>query len=196
MVASAVVTPNLLTDPGYLFIAPVGTAAPANTVAGSIFTDSWPVAWLPLGATENGSEFSYATTVSPLNVEEFFDPIVQRVTARMGHIAFNLANWSLTNYRRSMNGGLAAMTAFSGTAGTSLFTVSPPAVGTEVRCAIGWESLDNTVRLVVNQTIQGGDVKMAFKKAPGMAVIPCSFQMEFPPGGQPFQLFSAGVARG
>ena len=61
---------------------------------------------------------------------------------------------------------------------------------------VGWESLDSTIRLVAYQTIQSGDVKSAFKKAPGMAVIPCMFQMEFPVGGAPFQLWSAGVNRG
>ena len=30
--------------------------------------------------------------------------------------------------------------------------------GDEVRCMIGWESLDNTVRLICHQTIQGGEV--------------------------------------
>ena len=51
MPPAAVTRPNVLTDPGYLFIAPLLTTLPTNTVAGGVFTDAWPVAWLPLGAT-------------------------------------------------------------------------------------------------------------------------------------------------
>jgi hypothetical protein len=39
--------PNLLTDPGFLFSAPLGTALPTHTVAGSKFTDAWAAAWVP-----------------------------------------------------------------------------------------------------------------------------------------------------
>ncbi len=63
MPPAAVAVPKVLTDPGYLFIAPLLTALPANTGAGSVFTDAWPVAWLPLGATTEGSKFSYSSEV-------------------------------------------------------------------------------------------------------------------------------------
>ncbi len=33
-------TPNILVDPGFLWIAPLGTAAPTNTVTGGKFTDA------------------------------------------------------------------------------------------------------------------------------------------------------------
>ena len=108
MVASAVAPPSILHDAGYLFIAPLLTALQTNTVAGSIFTDSWPAAWLPLGATAEGSEFKYSTEIEPIVVAEFFDPIRYATTARAGSIAFNLASLTLTNYRRALNGGTAA----------------------------------------------------------------------------------------
>jgi hypothetical protein len=196
MPPAAVATPNVLTDPGYLFIAPLASTEPTNTVAGSVFTDSWPAAWLPLGATEDGSEFTYGSTVEAITVAEFFDPIKYATTERHGTIAFNLANFALSNFQRALNGGVAALTATSGTGATSLFKVEPPNPGSEVRCMIGWESLDNTVRLVCRQTIQGGEVTSAFRKAPSLAVIPCTFNLEKPTSAQPFTLWSAGTARG
>lgn len=196
MVASAVATPQILVNPGYLFIAPLLTAVPTNTVAGSIFTDSWAAAWIPLGATEEGTEFSYSTEVEPIEVAEFFDPIQYATTSRAGSIAFNLASFTLSNFRRSINGGTAALTATSGATTTSLFTLNPPAPGAEVRCMIGWESLDNTLRLIGHQTIQGGEVATAFKKAPDKAVIPCTFNFEVPAAGNPWTMYSAGTARG
>lgn len=195
MAPAAVAVPNVLTDPGYLFIAPLGTAAPTNTVAGSVFTDAWAAAWIPLGATTEGSTFSYSTTVEPIRAAELFDPVRWATTEREGNIAFNLMSWTLSNYRRAMNGGVAAVTATSGTGATALYNVSPPTPGTEVRAMIGWESLDNTVRLVAYQTIQGGEIQTAFQKAPDVAVIPCTFNMEVPSGGKPFDIWGAGGTR-
>lgn len=188
-------TPLVLTDAGYLLIAPLSSTLPTNTVSGSVFTDDWAAAWLSLGATEEGSTFNYSTTVEPISVAEFYDPISYRTTERAGSIAFNLADWTLSNYRRAVNGGVAALTATSGTGATTLGTLEPPAIGSEVRCMIGWQSLDATVRLVCHQTIQGGEISTAFKKAPEYATIPCTFNMEVPSGGVPWTIYSAGADR-
>ncbi len=195
MPPAAVVTPNILTDPGYLFIAPLASTLPTNTVAGSVFTDAWPAAWLPFGATEDGSQLAYNVGVEPVEVAEFFDPIAYRTTSRAASFAFNLANWGLTNYRRAMNGGVAALAPTSGTGATALYTLTPPVPGTEVRCMIGWESLDNTARLVCHQTLQGGEITTAFKKAPDLALIPCTFNLEVPSSGLPFTMYGAGASR-
>lgn len=194
--AHSVATPVVLTDPGMLWIAPLATAAPTNTVAGSVFTDDPAVAWIPLGATAEGSTFSYETTVEPIRVAEFFDPIRYATTERAGNIAFNLASYTLSNYQRAMNGGIAALAPTSGTGATALYTVEPPEPGTEVRCMILWESTDRTVRLMLRQTIQGGAIESAFQKAPDYAVIPCTFNMEVPVGStKPFTMWSAGASR-
>lgn len=191
----ATATPNILTDPGYLLVAPLGSTVPTNTVVGSVFTDSWDAAWLSLGATEDGSEFSYNTTVQPITVAEFFDPISYRTTERAGNFAFNLANWGLSNFRRALNGGAGALTATSGSGTTALYTTTPTAAGSEVRVMIGWESLDHTVRIVAYQCFSGGEVKSAFKKAPSVATIPCQFNFEVPSSGNPFTIWGAGAAR-
>ena len=152
-------------------------------------------AWLPLGATEEGSTFAYSSTVEPITVAEYFDPISYRTTERGGSIAFNLADFTLSNYRRALNGGVAALTATSGTGATTLGTLEPPNPGGEVRSMIGWESLDNTIRLICHQTLQGGEVSSAFQRAPSKALIPCTFQMEVPSGGKPWTMYSAGADR-
>lgn len=185
--------PTILQDAGYLFWAPLATALPTNTVTGSKFTDAWPGAWLSWGATEDGSEFSYKTNVEAVKVAEFFDPIKWSTTERSGSFAFNLADYTLNNYKRALNGGTIATV--SGTGATLLSKYTLPSPGQEVRAMLGWESLDNTVRLFCYQTIQGGEVKSAFKRAPAMALIPCTFNFEVPSAGQPFEIFTAGVAR-
>jgi hypothetical protein len=196
----SIATPNLLQDPGYLLCAPPSSTLPTNTVAGGVFTDSWDVAWLLMGATADGSEFSDATTVSPISVAEFLPPVAYRVTEQRTDIAFALANFTLTNYKRARNGGAAALTATSGSGATALYDFTPPTPGSEVRMMIGWESLDHTVRLILPQVICGGEIKLAFKKAPAFASIPCVFSAELPLSGPlaglPYKMSAAGSSRG
>ena len=190
-----VARPSLLVDPGFLWIAPLGTAEPTPTVTGSKFTDTIPAAWLPFGATMEGTTFSYNTSVEPVMVAEYFDPIAYYTTERSGNIAFNLANFGLSNYRRALNGGVAALTP-TGTTGQELTVLEPPTPGTETRAMILWQSTDDTVRILCRQTIQGGEVSSAFQKAPSTAGIPCTFNLEIPTNGsQPWKMWGAGTAR-
>ena len=191
----AVAVPFVLTDPGFLWIAPPLTAAPTNTVTVSKFSDAIPVAWIPFGATTEGSTFSYNSTVEPISVAEFFDPIKYVTTERAGNIAFNLASWGLSNYRRALNGGVAALTP-TGIAGSELTTLEPPDPGNETRAMILWESTDATVRLMLRQTLQGGEISTPFQKAPSIATIPCTFNMEVPQSGaKPWVMWGAGLTR-
>ncbi|GLW32275.1 hypothetical protein [Actinoplanes regularis] len=186
-------TPNVLTDPGYLFWAPLASTEPTNTVVGSKFTDSWPVAWISLGATEDGSEFNYETNVEAVTAAEFFDPIKYATTERSGNISFTLIDWTLANLKRVLNGGTLAVV--SGTTTTQLNSYTPPAPGSEVRSMIGWESLDNTVRIIMYQTLNSGSIASAFKKAPDKAGLACQFNFETPSSGNPFKIYTAGTAR-
>jgi len=190
-VTSPVAVPNVLTDPGFLRAAPLGSALPSNTVAGSVYTDAWPEAWLPLGATTDGSTFAYSTKVEAIQAAEFFDPIKYVTTERSGNIAFALMDFTLQRYRMALNGGLAALVPTAGTGSTASYDFEPVAPGNEVRLMIGWESTDHTMRLVLRQTIQGGEVSTDFKKAPAVSAIPCTFNMEIPVGASaPFKMSS------
>jgi hypothetical protein len=186
--------PAILTNPGYLWLAPLGTAEPTNTVTAGKFADAIAAAYIPLGATMEGSSFSYATEVEPIEVEEFFDPISYETTSRTGQVAFALANFTLSNYRRALNGGVAALTS-TGTTGQELTTLNPPTPGNEVRAMLLWESTDSTVRLLCRQVMQGGEIATDFKKAPNKAVIPCTFNLEVPATGQPWTMWGSGLTR-
>jgi hypothetical protein len=190
-----VATPSILTDPGFLWAAPIGSSDPTNTVTGSKFTDTVPVAWVPLGATSEGSTFNYSSTVEPVRVAELYDPIAYFTTERSGNIAFNLASYTLSNFNRAVNGGVAPLTP-TGSGATSLTTFEPPDPGEEVRCMILWESTDATVRIRLKRVINGSEVSMAFQKAPSFATIPFQFQMEIPQGtSKPFTVWGAGTGR-
>lgn len=193
MAPAAVATPNLLVDPGWLFWAPLGTTLPTHTATASKFSDAWPVAWLPLGATVEGSTLSYETAVEAMSVAEIFDPVKYATTGRTGSLAFALADYTLTNLKRALNGGVITTT---GATTTAVNSYALPTPGTEVRSMLGWESSDSTVRVVIYQAISSGTIEMAFQKAPDFARIPTTWNMEMAAGQtQPFGLWTAGTAR-
>jgi hypothetical protein len=190
-------TPLILVDPGFLFWAPLLSTEPAYVAAASSYDlDVWPVAWINLGATEDGTKFKYSTKVEAIYVAEFLDPIRQATTERSGSLAFNLANYTLNNVKRVFNGGTIATV--SGTGATTSSSYVPPNPGAEIRCMLGWESLDHTMRLIFYQTINSGTVEQAFGKAPAKAVLPCEFVFEVPPGAPnvPWKQYAAGPSTG
>jgi hypothetical protein len=190
----ATATPQLLTDAGFTYWAPLASTLPTNTVTGSVFTDAWPVAWLSMGATDDGSEFTYEIKVEPVKSAEFFDPIKYFTTDRSGSFALSMQNFALTNYKYALNGG--AYTIVSGTTTTQLTSLTPPVPGAEVRAMIGWESLDHTMRAVMFQTISSGSIKSKFAKAPNTAMIPAEFNFEIPVSPTyPWIFWVAGQAR-
>jgi hypothetical protein len=189
---TAVAVPLILVDPGFLFRAPLGTAEPTWAVTASVFSDAWPGAFVPMGATEEGSTFSYESTVEPITVAEFADPIKRVTTERNGSFAMNLADYTATHLAWAMNKAAGVTT---GATTTTMTIVEPAPPGGEIRCMIGWESSDSTTRLLCRQVLNASTIESAFKKAPDKAVIPMEFQFEVPTGLQPFKFGFAGAAR-
>lgn len=186
-------SPTTLENPGFLFWAPLGTAAPAMTVVGSVFTDAWPAGWINLGATTEGSEFKYGTSFDGIEAAEFLLPIKQVTTGAEGGVSFSLLSVTAANVKKAFNGGALTVT---GTTTTTLTKFTPVTAGNEVRAMIGWESLDATVRYVIYQAVNTGEITIAAKKGTDVASLPCEFTMEVPSSGVPFEMWTAGVARG
>jgi len=187
--------PQILTDPGILWIAPIGTAEPTPVATAGKFTDAMPAAWLLFGPTDEGSTFADAVSTDTITVAEFLSAIKNVVTGRTSSLSFALASWTLSNYRRALNGGVAAI-APSGTGGSEVTSLEPPVEGTEVRSMIMWESTDNTLRLLGRQAFQTGEVSTDLKPSPTKALIPCEFAFEQPTTGlRPWKMWAAGTAR-
>lgn len=187
--------PNMMIDPGFLWYAPAGTAFPSGggTAAGSVFTDSPSVTFYEIGATEAGYTFTYSQSIEAINVAEFYDPVKWRTTGRQGSFAFNMADYTLKNMQRALNGG--SLSTVSGAGATLISKWVPPVVGAETRAALMWQSLDATVRIFMYQTVQVNEIQTAFKKAPDYAVIPCEFRFEIDASGNIFEIYSAGTGR-
>lgn len=186
--------PNVLTDPGFIFWAPLGTAIPVTAPVASVLP-ALPVAWINLGATEDGSQFNYESRVEAVTAAEFFDPIRYATVERTGNMSFTLIDWTLHNLRRVLNAPASAVSIVSGTGATQLNAFEPPDPGGEVRCMIAWESLASDVRIYLRQTINSGSIGSAFRKAPAKAGFACTFNMEVPSGAKPFIVHTSGTTR-
>lgn len=187
--------PTLLQDPGILWITPIGTAEPTPTSTAGKFSDTLPAAWLLLGPTEDGSSFSDSTKVDAIKVAEFLNAIKNVVTERTSKLSFSLSSWTLSNYRRAINGGVAAI-APTGTSGAEVTSLEPPVEGQETRAMVMWESTDSTLRLMGRQSFQTGEVKSDFKAGADNAAIPCEYTFEQPTTGlRPWKMWAAGTQR-
>jgi hypothetical protein len=192
----SVASPNLMMDPGYLWLAPPATLFPlaaAMAPTASKFPDTPGVSWIEIGATEDGHRFKYSPSIEPVTVAEFADPVVWRTVGREGSFAFNLADYTLANMKRAMNGG--TISTVSGSGVTLLSKWAPPTMGNEVRSALLWESFDATMRIFIYQAINVAEMESAFAKAPAAAMLPCEFRFEVPLTGPIFEVYTAGTAR-
>lgn len=192
--ATATVNPALiLSGPGILYNAPLGTAVPAMTVAASKFpVTAWGGAWVPLGATDEGSEFSDSIETDNIEVAESYYPVKIVTTGREASWTTALAEINKTNVKTSINGGTITS---SGTGATSLTEIEPPAIGAEVRTMLGWQSEDDTVRFVGFQVLQVGDLSVAFRKGADKATLAIEWKMEKPTASQPWKMYLAGADR-
>lgn len=188
--------PQILTDPGILWIGALGTAEPTPAATAGRFSDVMPAAFLLFGPTDEGSSFSDSVDTDTINVAEFLSAIRTVVTGRASKLSFALASWTLSNYRRALNGGIAALTP-TGTAGSEVTSLEPPLEGTEVRAMVIWESTDSTVRLLGRQSFQTGEVASDFKPSPDHALIPCEWSFEQPTTGlRPWKMWATGTGTG
>ncbi len=188
-------TPLLLREPGFLFAAPLASTEPTHAALGSTYdADTWPVAWIPWGPTMEGSTFSNSQNIEPIRVAELFEPVAYSVTDVTTNIAFAVANYTLHNLRRAMNAPTSAISTVSGATTTLSSKLDPPDPETIVRCMIGWESLDHTMRLIGRQCINGGEVSSQFGRGTA-ASIATVWSFERPAAGKAFSVYSAGTAR-
>src|SRR5258708_18169371 len=126
MPAATVPKNALALGAGYLYFANLGTSLPANTVAGSVFTDAWPAGWNEIGITKTGSEFDYTINVSPIDSAEFFDPVQWVMDSREAALKMELEQISATNMKFALNGGSLSG---SGARATHINSLPPPSPG-------------------------------------------------------------------
>lgn len=178
---------------GYMYHSALGVSAPANTVVGSVFTDTWPVGWNLLGVTREGHTVNVDFDSDTVDAAEYLDPLLNVLTSRTVTAEAEFMQIHLTNFKRVFNGGTLAT---SGAGTTLLSTFTLPQIGSEVRCQLGWESTDTTERWWAMQCFNTGSVGIQRKKGADNASLPVTFTMEPDASSQPIYFAGAGTNRG
>lgn len=193
--ATAPINPALLLrGPGIFYSADLGSAEPSHTVAAGKFSAApWGGAWLPVGSTDDGHEFSDSADFDGIQVAESYYDLQTVTTGRTASWTCSLAEINKTNLRLSLNGG--TVTNVSTLAGTEMSTITPPTVGNEVGKMIGWQSEDDTVRLIGYSALQVGALGVTFRKGADKATLSLEWRLNKPTVGDPYKVFLAGAGR-
>lgn len=175
--------PNAISlGPGILKTAPLLSTEPTD------LTTAWPAAWVDLGYTQEGSEFSYELATARVEVAEELDALAVVPVGRTILVKFVLAEITATNLLRALNGGTI-------TAGSGFVTYDPPAASAVVRRMYGWQSDDTQERWVFRQCLSGGTVAISRKKGADNAGIAFELNAEKPAGVQPFKAIMVSPGR-
>lgn len=190
---------------GTIYAANLGSLEPTSV------TGAWPSAWVPLGYTDSGSQFSTAPQTDAVEVEELTIPIKNVTTGVTTTFTFSLAEATARNYLIALNAGIGTAGTGAGlvanTTGTNTdgsIWVEPPALGNEVRVMIGWDAIplgaasgtDPFGRLILRQCFQTGTVSESHQKGNNKLVYAFTWSLEQPNTGlQPFRkIYPASLA--
>jgi hypothetical protein len=180
--------------PGYLYWAPLGSAEPAFSVIGSVFTDAWVSPWVPLSPTMEGNELETGIDTDTATVAELLDPVKVVTTGRTTTLSFAVYNTTAQHYKRVMNGGTIATVSGAGT--TLLSSFVPVQAGLEVRGMLGFESSDNTERAFLYQALQVGAITERRRKGADYNIFPVQYRAEiYPANGLSIKRYYAGTMR-
>lgn len=165
---------------GRLYVAPIGTTEPVSASA------ALPSAWIPVGYTEQGHEFTSDITTEPVEVAEEIDPIRYENTRRISAVNFEMAEATASHLYMVLGGGAARA--------NDATALEPPTAGTEVGVMLVWDSDEDpttsaNVRWIYRQAKPSGTLSLAHRKSPQKVLIPVTFNLEKPTGLAPFKVF-------
>lgn len=168
--------PNQISlGPGVLKVAPLGSSEPVDLAS------AWAAAWVDLGYTFEGSEFSNQLNTANVEVAEELYPLAVVPTGIVTQVKFIAAQVTARNLQLACNGGVI-------TTGSGFVIFDPPAAGVPTRYMYGWQSDDAQERWIFRQCLNGGTTSVARKKGADKAGIAFELNLEKPAGVQPFRV--------
>lgn len=135
---------------GDLYVAPVGTAAPATILVAPSAT------WLKLGyTTTDGVTFLDGKTLEPIRAWQEFYPIRNIVTEKVASLAFVLMQWNKDTVPLAFGGGAVVEDA------PGAFSYEPPApsVMDERAAILEWQDGAKDYRLIVARVMVSENVE-------------------------------------
>lgn len=172
----AVTVTNLIQGPAALYHGWFGTAIdPANSMIND--TPSGASGWNDCGGTQDGVTLSVSHDWSELEVDQIIDVPGRRLTKRDIQVQSNLAEGTIENMVRVMNGGTSAT-------GTGVKTWEPDmdnsAVNPDYSAILVDGIADNSRRrrVILRKTLQVENVESAYKKD-SQWVLPANFATHY-----------------
>ena len=151
--------------PGRLYYAPLGTTEPTNC------STALPSAWIAIGYTENGTEFSTNITAEDIEVAEELEPIDNVQTKRMQTVTIEMAETT----KKRLLVALGAGASYSDDS-TPFEFPDPSAI---VGVMLVWDSLDTTDatnrRWLFRSAKPSGTITTVRRKAPAKSTISATF---------------------
>jgi hypothetical protein len=158
---------NVTTGPGWLYVAPLGTAEPTSSSA------VLPSAWQEVGFTDAGSTFTTDITSEGIEVAETPDRIATVQTTRVTTIAFAMAETTRRNLLLALGAGVGVNNAA---------VIHLPDFTDLVDVMIVLQAVDGA-RWVFPSVSPSGQISIANQKAPQKRLIAVTFNVNTPSGG-------------
>lgn len=169
---------------GKIMVAPVGTAAPADTAA------AWGAGWIDLGlVSENGVTFRDERTRQGIPAWQLFGPARRVTTARATRATFVLRQWNGDTVTLAFGGGEVT----EPTAGNYRYEPPDPEDVDERALGIEWLDGDRIYRLIIPKGETSEAVEAALQRA-AAADLPITFDVSYQPGVKPFYLLTNDAA--
>ena len=165
---------------GHIYVAPVGTALPANISA----PVSFAAGWRDLGyATEDGARFSFGREINSIMAWQSFDPVRKVVTALPKTVAFDLMQSNQYTWGLGMGGGT-----FSGSEPNWEYQPPEESYVDERALIIEMSDGDYDYRILYPRALNENGVELAFVRSDPV-VFPITMGILTPSGGsKPFKI--------
>lgn len=169
---------------GTVWVAPVGTAAPATE-------DEVPGAgWVDLGYTsEAGATFSDAKTLTTIPVWQLFHPARRIVTERDTNLSFVLRQWSRDTVPFAFGGGTISQPDAVGNPDGYKYVPPAPELIDERALILDWADGDKDYRLVIARGMVTEGVETNLVRT-GPADLPITFGVNGSDGVDPWYLLT------
>lgn len=168
---------------GDLYVAPVGTAAPADSQA------AWGAGWVNLGlVSDDGVTLSDSKTVEDIPAWQLFYPARRIVTERSFQASFTLLQWSKATVELAFGATVTEPAAGE-------FRIAPPSAASIGEQALGieWEDGAETFRLIIPRGIVTDSVEANVVRTDA-AGLPVTFGVVGESGVDPWYILTNSTA--
>src|ERR1044072_5260774 len=153
---------NVLVGVAYLYVAPVGTTPPADSVDPG---ELWPSPWVYVGASEEGLAVVKGADIGTINIEESPLPVKRVTNQSTFDLRISLSEDTVETMKLAYGGGtITTIAGSAGVAGQKRLTLS----STAEELAAGFEGVnvdDLPRRVIVPRVISAAEVETTYRRA-------------------------------